>query len=44
MAKGYESTKTRITMTTSVANPTTGIVTLSLTASSNAALDAPICL
>ena len=31
MAKGYESTKTRITMTTAVANPTTGIITLSLT-------------
>ena len=27
MAKGYESTKTRTTMTTAVANPTTGIIT-----------------
>ena len=41
MAKGYESTKTRITMTTSVANPATGIITLSLTAAQTSALDAP---
>ena len=31
MAKGYESTKTRIAMSTTVANPATGIITLSLT-------------
>ena len=37
MAKGYESTK----MTTSVANPATGIITLSLTAAQTSALDAP---
>ena len=41
MAKGYESTKTRTTMTTAVANPTTGIITLSLTSAQTAALDAP---
>ena len=41
MAKGYESTKTRITMTTSVANPATGIITLSLTSAQTSALDAP---
>ena len=41
MAKGYESTKTRITMTTSVANPATWIITLSLTAAQTSALDAP---
>tara|TARA_B100000927_G_C16454058_1_gene465066 strand:- start:466 stop:807 length:342 start_codon:yes stop_codon:yes gene_type:complete len=41
MAKGYESTKTRITMTTAVANPTTGIITLSLTSAQTSALDAP---
>ena len=42
MAKGYNSTRTRTTMTTTInADPTTGIVTLSLTATQTAALDAP---
>ena len=42
MAKGYNSTRTRTTITTTVnADPTTGIVTLSLTATETAALDAP---
>ncbi len=42
MAKGYNSTRTRTTMTTTInADPTTGIVTLSLTATETAALDAP---
>ena len=41
MAKGYESTQARITMTTSAANPATGIITLSLTAAQTSALDAP---
>lgn len=42
MAKGYSSTRTRTTMTTTInADPTTGIVTLSLTATETAALDAP---
>ena len=41
MAKGYESTKTRITMTTSVAYPATGIISLSLTSAQTSALDAP---
>jgi hypothetical protein len=40
-AKGYESTKTRIAMTTAVANPLSGIITLSLTSAQTAALDAP---
>ena len=41
MAKGYESTKTRTTLTTAIANPATGIITLSLTAAQTSALDAP---
>jgi len=42
MAKGYSSTRTRTTMTTTInADPTTGIVTLSLTATETASLDAP---
>ena len=42
MAKGYNSTRTRTTMTTTInADPTTGIVTLSLPATETAALDAP---
>lgn len=42
MAKGYNSTRTRTTMTSTInADPTTGIVTLSLTATETAALDAP---
>jgi len=42
MAKGYSSTRTRTTITSTVAaDATTGIVTLSLTATETAALDAP---
>jgi len=42
MAKGYASTRTRTSITTSIASdPTTGVVTLSLTADQTNALDAP---
>jgi len=42
MAKGYSSTRTRTAITCTInADPTTGIVTLSLTATETAALDAP---
>ena len=42
MAKGYASTRTRTTITATINNdPTTGIVTLSLTADQTNALDAP---
>ena len=42
MAKGYSSTRTRVEMTTTIASdPATGVVTLSLTATQTAALDAP---
>tara|TARA_B100000925_G_C22010226_1_gene475900 strand:+ start:5861 stop:6199 length:339 start_codon:yes stop_codon:yes gene_type:complete len=42
MAKGYNSTRTRTSITSTInADPTTGIVTLSLTATETAALDAP---
>jgi len=41
MAKGYSSTRTRTTMTTTIAaDATTGVVTLSLTATETAGLDA----
>ena len=41
MAKGYSSTRTRTTMTTTIAaDATTGVVTLSLTATQSASLDA----
>ena len=41
MAKGYASTRTRTTMTTTIASdPTTGVVSLALTAAQTAALDA----
>lgn len=40
MAKGYASTRTRSSITCTIANdPTTGIITLSLTAEQTAALD-----
>lgn len=40
MAKGYSSTRTRTTITTTIANdPTTGVVTLSLTSTETAGLD-----
>ena len=42
LAKGYASTKTRVSMTTAIdTDPTTGVVTLSLSATQTAALDAP---
>jgi hypothetical protein len=42
MARGYASTRTRTPITTSInADPTTGIVTLSLTADQTNNLDAP---
>ena len=42
MAKGYASTRTRTSITTSIASdPTTGVITLSLTADQTNALDAP---
>ena len=42
MAKGYASTRTRTTITSAVASDaTTGVVSLSLTATQTAALDAP---
>jgi len=41
LAKGYASTKTRVSMTTAIdTDPTTGVVTLSLNATQTAALDA----
>ena len=41
MAKGYASTRTRTTITSTIASdPTTGIVSLALTAAQTAALDA----
>lgn len=40
MAKGYTSTRTRTTITTSIGSPTTGVVTLSLTPAQTNALDA----
>ena len=42
MAKGYASTQTRVTITAAInTDPTTGIITLSLTADQTKALDAP---
>ena len=42
MAKGYASTRTRTTITSAVASdPTTGVVSLTLTSTQTAALDAP---
>ena len=41
MAKGYASTRTRTTITSTIASdPTTGVVSLALTAAQTAALDA----
>ena len=40
MAKGYQSTKTRTSFTTTIATPTSGVVTLSLTPAQTTALDA----
>ena len=42
LAKGYSSTRTRTTMTSSIASdPTSGVVSLSLTPAQTTALDAP---
>ena len=42
MAKGYASTQTRVNITATINNdPTTGVITLSLTADQTKALDAP---
>jgi hypothetical protein len=42
MAKGYASTQTRVTLTTQInSDPTTGIITISLTADQTKNLDAP---
>ena len=41
MAKGYASTKTRVTMTATVTSASTGVITLSMTADETNALDAP---
>jgi hypothetical protein len=42
LAKGYASTRTRTTMTTTISNdPTSGVVSLSLTPAQTNALDAP---
>ena len=42
LAKGYSSTRTRTTMTSTIAaDPTSGIVSLSLTPAQTTALDAP---
>lgn len=41
MALGYSSTRTRVTITTAINNPATGVVTLSLTADQTSVLDAP---
>ena len=41
MALGYASTRTRVAMTTTIGSPTTGVITLSLTATQTADLEAP---
>jgi len=41
MALGYASTRTRTTITTAISTPTTGVITLSLSADETSALDAP---
>jgi|SRR5210317_1357908 len=41
MALGYSSTRTRVAMTTTIASPTLGVISLSLTADQTSALDAP---
>lgn len=41
MALGFASTRTRVSFTTAIASPTTGVITLSLTASQTADLEAP---
>ena len=41
MAKGYEATNTRVTLSTTINSPTTGVITLSLNADQTKTLDAP---
>ena len=41
MALGFASTRTRVAMTTTISDPTTGVITLSLTADQTTALEAP---
>jgi len=41
MALGYASTRTRVAFSTTISTPTTGVVTLSLTADQTNALEAP---
>lgn len=41
MALGYGSTRTRTTITSTISNATGGVITLSLTPTQTAALDAP---
>lgn len=41
MALGYASTRTRTTITTAISTPTTGVITLSMSADETSALDAP---
>lgn len=41
MAKGYASTRTRVVLTTAIGSPTTGVITLSLSADETNNLDAP---
>lgn len=41
MAKGYASTRTRVALTTAIGSPTTGVITLSLSADETNNLDAP---
>ena len=41
MALGYSSTRTRVAMTTTISDPTNGVITLSLTADQTSALEAP---
>jgi len=41
MAQGYASTRTRVSFSTAIGTPTSGVITLSLTADQTNALDAP---
>ena len=41
MALGYSSTRTRVSFTTAISTPTSGVITLSLTADQTNSLEAP---
>jgi hypothetical protein len=41
MAKGYASTRTRVSLTTAIGTPSSGVITLSLSADQTNALEAP---